>query len=296
MLTSKNLIRLRVRTVKYRMLEVHKDGSQFSVKITLSNLRVAASWLAYSTAEENPKTRLAVTIAQFSSNDQLHYVYRACAFKRGERMCWKSVERLSGYSCGRRLNIDADHVCGEHGWEWTWFFHVKLRDGSVADVPLMELPRYIVFQAGSEFFEISAGEFASWTSPEKSTFLGKKSKEVAEDWEVCIEARPNDSFRDAKVTYFSRFLNCMDNLSAVIEVEQKLSEQLCMDAHLVGTAECAVRALHECRMKIDNSLGLFDHLCEQVYVIRAEIEEVKTIIDETDRAVQDIVSLVESQR
>ncbi|KAL3699452.1 hypothetical protein R1sor_017474 [Riccia sorocarpa] len=50
--------------------------------------------------------------AQFSVNEQFQYVYRACAFKRGtneERMYWKSVERLQGYSSSRRLSLDTDH-------------------------------------------------------------------------------------------------------------------------------------------------------------------------------------------
>ncbi|KAL3692395.1 hypothetical protein R1sor_006046 [Riccia sorocarpa] len=199
-----------------------------------------------------PKTRLAVTVAQFSSNEQLNYVYRACAFRRGkndERMCWKSVEQLQGYSSMRRLS---------------WM---------------------LIMYAGS-------------TGAEKSSFLDKKS--IAGDWEVCIEARPKDQFRDAKVTYFSRFLNCMDNLPGSYEVEQKILEQVLpselTDTHLVATAENAVRAIRECRGKIDSSLGQFQSICETVSLIQAEIEEVKTVIDDTERAVEDILSLLESQR
>ncbi|KAL3692261.1 hypothetical protein R1sor_005912 [Riccia sorocarpa] len=126
-----------------------------------------------------PKTRLAMTVAQFSSNEQLNYVYRACAFRRGkndERMCWKSVEWLQGYSSMRHLSLDADHVCGEHVWEWACFFHIKFRDGSVTDVPLMQLPKFTIFQAGSDFFEISATEFSGWSGAETSSFLDKEVK------------------------------------------------------------------------------------------------------------------------
>ncbi|KAL3691895.1 hypothetical protein R1sor_005546 [Riccia sorocarpa] len=248
-----------------------------------------------------------MTVAQFSSNEQLNYVYRACAFRRGkndERMCRKSVERLQGYSSSRRLSLDADHVCGEHGWEWAWFFHVKLRDNSVAAVPLMQLPKYTIFQAGSEFFEISPEQFASWSPGEKSTFLEKKSKDVVGDWEVCIEARLKDSFRDAKVTYFSRYLNCLDNLPAVYEVEQKFMEQVTIsepavsynDTHLVATAENAVRALRECRSKVDSTASQIVDISEQLSSIRAEIEEVKSVVDNTERAVQDILTLIASTR
>ncbi|KAL3685202.1 hypothetical protein R1sor_003224 [Riccia sorocarpa] len=180
-----------------------------------------------------PKTRLAVTVPQFSSNEQLHYVYRACAFRRGdrgERMCWKSVERLA----------------------------------------------------------------------EKASFLEKRSKEVAGDWEVCIDARPKDMFRDAKVTYFSHFLNCLDNLPTVYEVEQKFAEQVkvsgsAIDTHVLGTTARAVRALQECRLKVDSSIGQFNHICEQTSSVQTEIEEVKSVLDETAGAVEDILSLVESQ-
>ncbi|KAL3697297.1 hypothetical protein R1sor_011373 [Riccia sorocarpa] len=223
-----------------------------------------------------PKTRLAVTIAQFSSNEQLNYVYRACAFRRGkndERMCWKSVERHQGYSSMRRLSLDADH-----------------------------LPKYTVFQAGTEFLEVSPTEFASLPAIEKSSFLDKKSKEVAGDWEVCIESRPKDQFKDAKVTYFSRFLNCIDNLPGVYEVEQKFLEQVTVsepavsrfDTHLVATAELAVQAIQECRGRIDVSLGLFHSICEEVRSIQTEIAEVNVVIADTERAVQDILSLLES--
>ncbi|KAL3681557.1 hypothetical protein R1sor_024513 [Riccia sorocarpa] len=160
---------------------------------------------------------LAVTVTQFSTNDQLHCVYRACAFRRGEngeRVCWKSVERLTGYSWMKRFSLDADHVCGEHGWEWAWVFHIKLRDASVADVPLMQLPKYTASQ---------------------------------------------------------------------------------IDTHIVGAAARAIRAMQECHLKVDSSIGQFNHICEQISSVQAEIEEVKSVMDYTAQAVEDILSLIESQ-
>ncbi|KAL3699530.1 hypothetical protein R1sor_017552 [Riccia sorocarpa] len=191
----------------------------------------------------------------------------------------------------RRLSLYADHVCGD-GWEWACFFHIKLRDSSVADVQLTQLLTYTVFQAGSEFLEVSPTEFASLSAIEKSSFLDKKSKEVAGDWEVCIESRPKDQCRDAKVTYFSRFLNCMDNLPGVNKVEQKFLEQVTVlepavsqySTHLVATLEHAVRTIQECRGRIDVSLGQFQCICEEVRSFQTEIAEVNVVITDTERS------------